>query len=251
MSPNIKISHKLYTRLEKEARGFETPEQVIARLLKKVGGVAESEKLSPATPPASNRDYTKYLYNGDEWGKGRLVLAVVKRLVQEREETSYDELFEIFPRDLQGSLGVFAKTVDANHFANRYFLKSNEQIALSDCIVAVCSQWDKDNIKKFTDEAEKLGMKITKLETSQNNEGRVTIKRATKLRRLVIQMWCDAGRPNWNYAETKSACLKANDELKGRKLNPAKRFREQVEKGDQTYIEQWVYGCHFEWLNPR
>ncbi len=251
MSPNIKISHKLYSHLEKEARGFETPGQVIARLFEKAGGVAESEKHSPGTSRTSDRDYTKYLYNEDEWGKGRLVLAVVKRLVQEREETSYGELLEIFPRDLQGSLGVFAKTVDANHFANRYFLKSNEQIALSDCIVAVCSQWDKDNIKKFTAKAGKLGIKITKLGASKNKEGKVTVKRATTLRGLVIQMSREAGRPNWNYAETKSACLKANDEFKDRNRNPAKRFREEVEKGDQTYIEQWIYGCHFEWLNPR
>jgi hypothetical protein len=251
MSPNIKISHKLYSDLEKQAQGFETPEQVIARLLEKVKGVAGPQESSRDTPVGKTRDYTKYIYDEDEYGKGRLVLAVVKGFVKERKETSYDDLYEVFPRNLQGSLGVFAKIADVNILANRYFLKRNEQVALSDCVVAVCSQWGMDNINKFIDAAEELEIEIKKIGKSQVNPRRVTMKRPAKLRGLVIEMWRDAGRPNWNYAETKSICLKANDELKSRKLNPAKRFREQVEKGDQTYIEQWVFGCHFEWLNPR
>ncbi len=251
MSPNIKISYKLYSHLEKEARGFETPAQVIARLLKISDVVAEPEELTRDTPAETKRDYAKYMYDGDEYGKGRLALAVVKGFTQDREKKSYEELTAVFPRHLQGSLGVFAKIEDANPFAKRYFLKRNEQIALADCTVAVCSQWGKKNIKKFISAAEKVGLEITKIGARENDERRVTMKRAKTLRGLVIQMWREAGRPKWNDAETKSICLNANDELKNRNLNPAKRFREQVEKGDQMYIEQWVSGCHFEWLNPR
>jgi len=252
MSPKINIRHKLYSRLEKHAKGFETPEDVITRLLGQVEGLHGSDENSLAVTESTERDYTKYRYEGHVYGKGRLVLAVVQGFIKKRTETCHRDLLAAFRSDIQGSLGVFARIDEAKLHSKRYFTKSNDQIQLLVCTVAVCNQWCKANINKFVEAAKELGADITEMsDTLREVESEAGMKRARKLRGLVIELWLEAGRPVWDFAETKNACLKANDQLKARGLNPAKRFREQVEKDDETYIEQWVLGCHFEWLNPR
>jgi hypothetical protein len=52
------------------------------------------------------RDFTKYQFNGQTYGKGQLVLAVVKAYVQKHLPTT-NQLREAFPNKLQGSFGVF------------------------------------------------------------------------------------------------------------------------------------------------
>lgn len=94
----------------------------------------------------SNRDLTKYRFNGSIYGKGRLVLAVVSYFVSANPEIKFDELKTKFPDRLQGSLGVvedLASISDASKRNRRYFARDNEVIHLlsEDRIVVVCSQW--------------------------------------------------------------------------------------------------------------
>ena len=96
------------------------------------------------------------------------------------------------------------------------------------------------------------GIQIDDLRLAKNRgETEEKMKKATTLRGLVEEKWRAAGRPTWSYAETRDACVEADGELAGLGLNPAGRFREEVSLSNEEYIKQWVYGCHFEWLNPR
>jgi len=115
----------------------------------------------------SLKDTTKYAFDGEELGKGRLVLAVLKRHVETHPNSSYAELEKAFPKECQGSWGVFATIERANDiyakkpFRRRHFLKPEELIKLSDdCTIAISSQWGIENIGKFISQAKKCGYSI-------------------------------------------------------------------------------------------
>ena len=70
-------------------------------------------------------------------------------------------------------------------------------------------------------------------------------------RGLVIGRWENAGEPAWDIHETIRQCRLVDERLETERLNPAPRFREERQNGNEKYVMQWVYGCHFPWLNPR
>ncbi|WP_261844572.1 hypothetical protein [Aliamphritea ceti] len=113
----------------------------------------------------SVKDTTKYLFNGGNYGKGRLVLAVLKKFVEENPKVTYSELESTFYKSLQGSSGVFSTQCDAKEvFAKtsrwRHFIKPEELIKLSDSTIAVSSQWGVGNIDRLIQKAIELGYKI-------------------------------------------------------------------------------------------
>lgn len=94
----------------------------------------------------SNRDLTKYRFQGQTYGKGRLVLAVVSFFVEQNPDLTLDELRSKFPNRLQGSLGVIedlSVLSDPAKRNRRYFAKPDEVIHLANegRSVVVCSQW--------------------------------------------------------------------------------------------------------------
>ncbi|SMC19794.1 PD-(D/E)XK nuclease superfamily protein [Clostridium acidisoli DSM 12555] len=109
----------------------------------------------------SNKDFTKYKFKGNVYGKNRLVLAVVKEYLSSSNVT-YDELKDIFPDNIQGTLGVFQKVEYAeNKDRRRYFLKLDEILVTKDGIrIAVCTQWGMPKIDGFIDAASRLGYEI-------------------------------------------------------------------------------------------
>lgn len=103
----------------------------------------------------SNRDLTKYRFNGNVYGKGRLVLAVISDFVKQHPEITFDELKAKFPSRLQGSLGVvedLANLSDTSKRNKRYFARPDEVIRLlsEERTVVVCSQWG-PNTREFID----------------------------------------------------------------------------------------------------
>lgn len=116
-----------------------------------------------------SKDVTKYKFNGETYGKGRLVLAVLKQYVQDNPEIIYTDLEQRFPDNLQGSKGVFKTCHDANKIFEessykRHFLKPEELIKIgSDETIAVSNQWGVNNIDNFINCATKLGYKIEKV----------------------------------------------------------------------------------------
>ena len=106
------------------------------------------------------KDKTKYLFNGQEFGKRQLVLAVIKSYVATHGIKASAELKQIFPDRLQGSLGVIREVTSAEQYdkaTNRYFFGDDEVLKLEDGDFAVCKEWEKKNIDRFIKAAVKAG----------------------------------------------------------------------------------------------
>lgn len=115
----------------------------------------------------SSKDTTKYIFNQIKFGKGRLVLEVIKQYIAKNPNTSYAELEKIFPKNCQGSRGVFSNLEEANKIYStsgrkRHFLESQDFVKLSDCTIAVSSQWGIRNIDKLIKRAKEIGFSIKK-----------------------------------------------------------------------------------------
>ena len=130
--------------------------------------------MSKNTRINTGKDFTKYLYNGKMYGKGRLVLAVVNDYVMDNPGITYDRLKDVFPDYLNGSLGVFSLRSDVEkRFAlkpnKHHFLKPSEIIKLEDCEIAVCVDWDVVKIQKFLEIARSHGITIDVTAQSETN----------------------------------------------------------------------------------
>lgn len=111
------------------------------------------------------KDYSKFRFEGAFYNKGKLVNAVVKAYVSLRPEITFAELEHDFPKNIQGSFGVFAPKEEAESIfirsnRTRHHIKPNELIHLSDCTIATCSQWNTSNIREFINTVSKLTNKL-------------------------------------------------------------------------------------------
>lgn len=166
MSQVIRIPSKIYKRLGQHANGFDTPANVIERLLNHYEGVDDAVTTNEEETVTSKKNISKYSFEGHIYGKGRLVLAVIQSYVAKNPDTSLKDLQDLFPKNLQGSSGVFSSLKDAREIYKRtghkrHFIKSNEVIELSDAEIAVSTEWGKDNIDNFIEVAENLGHDIS------------------------------------------------------------------------------------------
>jgi hypothetical protein len=71
------------------------------------------------------------------------------------------------------------------------------------------------------------------------------------LRTEVYIWWTLTGCPQWDYQTTKKVCLEVDIYFERMGMNPAPHFREAVKNGNDSYMKQWIMGCHFIWLNPQ
>jgi len=103
------------------------------------------------------KDRSKLEFNGKQYGKARLVQAIIEKYTQDHPGLTMAKLEEAFPNSLHPS-GLI-QTVNAakriSKTQRRYFFK--EPIKLADKKVAVCTEFGKDSIKSFLDHARKLG----------------------------------------------------------------------------------------------
>ena len=116
-------------------------------------------------PPTAIKDTSKYKFDGHTFGKGRLVLAVIKRYVEAHPATTFADLQQAFPKECQGSLGVVATVAQANEIytttaRKRHFLDPEDIIQLQDSMVAISNQWGIGNISRFIEKAIQLGFTI-------------------------------------------------------------------------------------------
>jgi hypothetical protein len=104
----------------------------------------------------------KFWFNGQLFGSGRLVLAVINRHVESNPTISYEELEQLFPKSCVGrGFGVFETLeIASKQKRKRYFLAADDIVKLSDATIAVCSQWDYRNIGKFIAAANDCGYSI-------------------------------------------------------------------------------------------
>jgi len=123
---------------------------------------------APAPVEVSEKDFSKFRFNGQEYNKARLVNAVLKAYVKQKPDTTYDQLKKLFPDPIQGSHGVF--TLRSNAAAvykktghKRYYLEPGEVIRLKDAAISTCNQWKQDNIHTFIETANSLKMSIVEV----------------------------------------------------------------------------------------
>ena len=132
--------------------------------------LANDENLSPedrksmklALNVSDNRDYSKYMFEGKTYGKGKLVLAVVQKYVADNPTVTFEDLKKTFPDMLQGSKGV-VRLFDSvspedrgeNGAIKRYYVNPTEEIIplASGEKVLISDQWGAGNIEKFIDNA--------------------------------------------------------------------------------------------------
>ena len=111
-----------------------------------------------------SRDYSKYLFNGQEYNKRNLVLAVVKHHVVEKDINSFSTLNNDFPKTLRN--GRFYKKFDEIKSQNRYFSQPTEVFNFEDGCYAISNQWGSGNIGEFIDQARSLNYEIQIKENS-------------------------------------------------------------------------------------
>ena len=123
------------------------------------------------------KDYSKYEFKGHEYGKGRLVLAVVQDYVEANSGKlhSFSDLEKAFPNNLNTTYGVVKEEneIKSQHLGKggkykRYFIKEEDHagITFSKGPVLVCKEWGKgQNFDRFLKHAtEELKYTITKCE---------------------------------------------------------------------------------------
>lgn len=100
---------------------------------------------------------TTYSLNGSEpMSKGRAILGAITQLLKDIPSTTYGELLDLFPRELQGNYGVMETLAEIDRRAQagqdvekRYFMKPGETLTSADGIqFAVCTQWDYNNFPR-------------------------------------------------------------------------------------------------------
>jgi len=118
------------------------------------------------TKATTSRDNTKYVFEKEAYGKGRLVVAVLKKFVSDNPSTTYKQLADEFPPSLMKRFGVFEEIGKAKELSgtrDRYFFKPEDVITLGDKKkVVACSQWTAPLINGFIKVAtsKEVGYKI-------------------------------------------------------------------------------------------
>ena len=147
----IKVTEENYQRLLGLSKNFDDEANlVIERLLNFYDGKGFQNFTKEIKPP--KRDFTKMMYKGRKLAKNRTVQAIVKDYIQEKD-CDLSELREIFPKHLQGSIGVFntVEKVDKKYSYPNYKKKVHfdEVHELRDGNkIRVCNQWG-HNFEKF------------------------------------------------------------------------------------------------------
>ncbi len=108
------------------------------------------------------KDFTKYTFNGQKYGKSRLVLAIIKEYVNQNQNISFTELNQVFPYKLNKHWPPVRPLDNPQVKKPRYYTNEEDQIVLSDGTrIAVCTQWGIDTIENFIDYAcNTLGFQI-------------------------------------------------------------------------------------------
>ena len=125
---------------------------------------------SPLSQPATIvkkrvYDHTEYSFDGGPFlRKNQFVHAVVAAYMQQHPETTFHELEQVFPSELQGSFGV-VRTLDyireKNYHGRRYFVEAENVLTSRDGIeFAVSTEWGKENLPALIGAARKAGFHV-------------------------------------------------------------------------------------------
>ena len=127
---------------------------------------APQTQLKAADKPKRQHDKTQYSINGGAYeGKGRFVLSLVTKYVEQHPAATFAELENVFYPKLQGGYGVI-RTLDTIREKDikdrRYFANPIELLRSADGkTFAVCAEWGIGNTPRVAEFARQLGYKIT------------------------------------------------------------------------------------------
>ena len=113
----------------------------------------------------------QYQFEGNTYGVGPLVLAVVKKYVEDHPTCDFSEIQAAFPKKLRGGNGVVQLATDVSDKdkgkidgKKRYFVGLDEVIVLSNKEeVLVSNQWTKEKMPAFIKNADTLGYTIVQI----------------------------------------------------------------------------------------
>ena len=159
-SPPIKAQAK---STPKEVESEKNQKSVLPKIEKPLEIKNEVKIPEEKNKPFFGRSGTKYEFNGQKYGYGRLVLAVVQDYVLKHPKVTLNELQKAFPKELQKYYGVVIPLSEgkkkSEHYP-RYFIKDKEPIKLTEGVVCCSTQWDSTLTKGFVNQARKLGFTI-------------------------------------------------------------------------------------------
>lgn len=130
-----------------------------------MGNKTASVKAPKRTADNFNRDFNRIKFDGQDYPKGRLVLAVIKKYVAEKNPTAA-QLRTAFPDTLLPNYGIVRDVAVAKKATvrgkKRYFLKNDQILKLRDGrVIAVANQFSSENIKPFIKHIKDLGYSVT------------------------------------------------------------------------------------------
>lgn len=118
--------------------------------------MATTAKSKKAVRKPAAKDYTKYAFEGETFGKSRLVHAVVSHMAKKGRD-----VMSLFDKKKTGA--VFQPVVPVKKAEEgRYFLDEDDIIKTRKGNVAVTNQWGKNNIDEFIEFCKDLKLNITK-----------------------------------------------------------------------------------------
>lgn len=141
---------------------YELEIKILQKRIEELEKIVYKNSINQKEESQPNRDKTKYMFNGKVYPKNRLVLAVIKKYVEQNKPT-YEELNKVFDKSLQGSLGVvelYENAKKVSDASKRFFMKEEDVLILNNQKAVVCTQWGIFNIVKFVKQAQILGYNI-------------------------------------------------------------------------------------------
>lgn len=119
----------------------------------------------------SKRDNTKYKFNNTILGKNGFVREFVKQFTKDNFHLTFEELKNIFPNELQGSVGVIDTLENAidryergNDKKYRYFIEEEHILTSSDNIrFVVSTEWGIGNINNIINLARENGYEVEEI----------------------------------------------------------------------------------------
>lgn len=211
----------------------------------------------------NERDKTKYKFENQIYNKRNLVFAIINDFVSKKPNINYQELEEIFPKNIQGSNGVFKeKNQVTDNNKSRYFIENS--INLADSEIVVCNQWGKPNITRFIIKIKELGYEVEEIieNIDKNNiineSERSTMP--TKSHPLNIILYGPPGTGKTYNSINYAVSIIENKDIKEIELESEadrakieKRFNDYREKGQIEFItfhQNYSYEDFIQGLKP-
>ncbi len=129
-----------------------------------------------ANQVSMRKDTTQYTFEDETTGKGRLVLAIVKRYVREHQRVMFQDVRAAFPDELQADSPiqfskqncVVARLDDLPSAAHkRFHVGEGDFIELSDGPIVVSREWNRFNIQNVLRRAQELGYAVAVVPSAQ------------------------------------------------------------------------------------